>query len=335
MSLSLLTTLTVAGAGISAAGAFASPAESSAPAQVPRVSRIAGSDRFDVAVQISQRMFPAGNSALYIASGANFPDALSAGPAAIHWGNPLLIVPPDRVPAQVASEIVRLHPLVIKVVGGENSVSRAVFDQIQALAPSSRVFRLGGTDRYAVSRAVVADAFPFAWNAYVTTGNTFADALSATPAAGQALDPVILVDGRAATVDKETLDLLGDLTRNTIRIVGGRDSVSDAVESWLWTVRPVLRIDGTDRFDASINVNRKVFTSAKTVYLATGLNYPDALTGGVLAGVSNSPLYVVPTSCVPQKVLLDIQQLGATDVVLIGGEASLSSAVSELTPCVF
>ena len=117
----------------------ASGSEDAERAATPVVSRIGGSDRFDVAVNISERLFASGVSELYIASGLNFPDALSVGPAAIHWRDALLIVTKDAVPPRVAAEITRLHPSAIKVVGGENAVSRAVYDQIQSLVPTARV----------------------------------------------------------------------------------------------------------------------------------------------------------------------------------------------------
>lgn len=262
----------------------------------PTVTRISGEDRFEVAVKVSQMLSPSTTDEIYVASGSNFPDALSAGPAAIHWTDPLLIVTPDRIPPRVASEIIRLKPSVIKVVGGERSVSNAVFEELKVLVPGVRLFRIGGADRYEVSRAVVRDAFSRAHMPVLVTGATFPDALSSAPTTTQAGDPVLLVDGRSGGADTPTRELLESLDAAAARIVGGRDSISEAFEKSLATVLEVHRIEGADRFEASVNVNRVSFTTAETVYLATGLNFPDALTGGVLAADSHSPLYVVPTN---------------------------------------
>ena len=49
---------------------------------------IAGADRFETSVAISAAGFEAGVPCVYVASGENFPDALSAGPAAAKCGGP-------------------------------------------------------------------------------------------------------------------------------------------------------------------------------------------------------------------------------------------------------
>ena len=58
--------------------------------------RLAGANRFETSVLISQELFPTGAPVqapvLYIANGRNYPDALSAGPAASHLGGGLLLV---------------------------------------------------------------------------------------------------------------------------------------------------------------------------------------------------------------------------------------------------
>src|SRR5664280_1662708 len=64
-------------------------------------TRLAGADRYGTAVAISQSGFlpqsPGGQFAAMVASGANFPDALAAGPVAASSGGPLLLVPQDGV----------------------------------------------------------------------------------------------------------------------------------------------------------------------------------------------------------------------------------------------
>ena len=70
-----------------------------------------------------------------------------------------------------------------------------------------------------------------------------------------------------------------------------------------------------------------------SLYLATGSNFPDALSGAAVAGARGAPLYVVPGTCVPQRVIDDITSRGVQDVTLLGGTASLSPAVEKLTVC--
>jgi putative cell wall-binding protein len=304
-------------------------------ADPPTVERISGATRFDVAVQIANRMYPTTAPVVYVATGYNYPDALSAGPAAVKQGGPLLLTLTDAVPDVVAAKIQSLAPERIVIVGGPNSVNDSVKSILQGLAPQATVERLSGADRYAASRAVVDYAFDEATHAYVATGGNFPDALSAGGAAGSKDQPVVLVNGGAPAADKPTVDLFKALDTTSLTVVGGVNSVSPAVENSLRTGIPasVDRVAGADRFQASIALNRQAFQTAGTVYLATGYNFPDALAGGVLAGKTDGPLYVVPTECVPRGVLTDITSLGAGNVVLLGGPNSLSPAVQSLTPC--
>lgn len=304
----------------------------------PTVSRIQGADRFAVAVAVAEKEFPGATQApvVYVATGLNYPDALSAGPAAVKEGGPLLLVTKEAVPSAVAEKIARLKPQRIVIVGGPNSVSAAVQTQLESLVPGVDVQRRSGADRYEAGRAVVAGAFDSATHAYSATGSTFPDALSAGGAAGSEGVPVVLVNGGATGVDTATLDLFRSLETSSITVVGGVNSVKPAVASGLGTVpAAVNRIDGADRFQASINVNRSAFPTATTAYLATGYNFPDALAGGVLAGMTDAPLYVVPTDCVPSGVLAEFNRLGVEDVVLLGGPNSLSASVFDLAACSF
>jgi putative cell wall-binding protein len=300
---------------------------------LPGTSRVSGADRYEVAVQVANGMFPTTAPVLFVASGVTYPDALSAGPAAAKLGGALLLTLPDRVPENVAAKVSSLRPGRIVIVGGVNSVSEAVAGQLKTLVPGATVERIGGADRYEVSRAIADKMFgPFA-HADVTTGATFADALSAGAAAGTAGEPVVLVRGDAQAADAPTLALFATHATSSLTIVGGINSVSTAVEMSLQKVGPVTRIGGADRFEASSNLNHAAFAKADTVYLATGLNFPDALAGSVLAGSTKSPLYVVPATCVPRPVLDDIKRLAAKNVVLLGGPNSLTDDVAQLKPC--
>lgn len=301
----------------------------------PAVDRIAGADRYDVAVAISQRAFAGQAGVVYVATGANYPDALSAAPAAVKEGGPLLLTRPGDLPDVVRDEIQRLQPTKIVVVGGPNSVSPAVFEQLRTLASDS-IHRVDGADRYVVSRALVEYAFTTASMAYVSTGANFPDALSASAAGGKSGSPVILVNGAASSVDSDTMALINDLGVSSVRIAGGPASVSPGIEAGLsGEVGDVVRLSGADRFEASVNINRDAFKTAPvpTVYLATGLNFPDALAGAALAGKQGAPVYMVRQDCVPVDVLSDIAKMGTTSVTLLGGTATLSANVESLTGC--
>ncbi len=91
------------------------------------VTRLGGADRYATAVEVSKATFPSGNvPVVYIATGLNFPDALAGAPAAALAGGPLLLVAPDAIPSVVATELGRLKPERIVILGSTGVVSSGV-----------------------------------------------------------------------------------------------------------------------------------------------------------------------------------------------------------------
>ena len=299
------------------------------------VDRIAGADRYEAAVNISQGAFPEGAPVVFIATGLTYPDALSAGPAATQEGGPILLVPGSTIPATVSAEIARLEPARVVVVGGPASVTPAVFDQLGATSPSiEAVERVSGANRYEVSRNIAETFFESAERAYLATGANFPDALAAGTVGGAIGAPVLLINGGASSLDGMTTALLEDLGVTSLRIAGGPASVTPGIQASAELIAPTVRLDGANRYAAARAIIADVYTEADRVFLATGLNFPDALAGSVLAATNDSPLFVVKTDCVDQETLDAISDLDASQVTLLGGVNSLNISVEELTPCV-
>ncbi|MDH6182310.1 putative cell wall-binding protein [Microbacteriaceae bacterium SG_E_30_P1] len=294
-------------------------------------TRIAGANRYEASANMSRAGFAGGAPVAFVASGIDFPDALSAAPAAVHSGGPLLLTHPTTLSPAVDAELRRLAPARIVVTGGPVSVSEAVVTQLQSIAP---VTRLSGATRYEVSRAVVDDAFESAPLVYLATGKTYPDALTAGAAAGHLDAPVILVDGTASSIDPATLALLRSLGTSSIRIAGGSLSVSDGIRASLSSVGfTVDRRSGANRYEVAQAINAQAFGSASSGYLASGQNFPDALAGAALAGYQSVPLYLSAANCVPVSTSRGMTAAGIRSVTLLGGTATLSPAVASFTHC--
>lgn len=99
------------------------------------VTRLAGANRFETAVRLSQQRFPSPpdeDVTAYIVSATAFADALFAGPVvAAREAATMLPVLDDEVPAEISGELGRLEPSAIVVVGGENAVSGATERELQ------------------------------------------------------------------------------------------------------------------------------------------------------------------------------------------------------------
>lgn len=298
----------------------------------PVVKRVYGSDRYSTAVALSKLGYPGTAAIVYVATGANFPDALAAAPAAATLGGPLLLSGVDTLPAPVKAEIQRLQPARIVVVGGAATVSDAVLRELKTLQKNT--VRLAGADRFATANAIIRDAFPgTVRESWMATGLNFPDALSAAGVAGSRKVPVVMVNGALPNVDAATATLLAKLKPTTIAITGSTGVISAGMESALKKKYSVTRYAGADRYATSEAVNATTFTNPKTVYLATGLGFADALAGAAIAGATAGPLYVIPPGCVPGGVLKKISSWGTTRVVVIGGPSVLSPAVEKLTRC--
>lgn len=299
-------------------------------------TRFAGADRYATAVEVSKTFAP-GVPVVYVASGEAFPDALAAAPAAAAQGAPLLTVRKNELPSVVAAELARLNPVSIVVVGGEASVSPAVYDQLAGYAGAGGIRRVFGADRYATARAIVADY----WGAsgatmvYLASGRNFPDALSAAAAAGASGIPVITVDGQSP-LPAETVSLMGDLGASTVVIAGGTASISNTVEAQvqgLSDVTTVTRRSGANRYLTGAEINYYAFPGATTAYIANGTNFPDALAGAAIAGKEGAPLYIVPGTCIPSFVVADLTSKNIRRVNILGGAAAVSVDLTNAAVC--
>lgn len=98
------------------------------------VERYAGPDRFATAATISARTFAAPAAEAFVATGANFPDALAAAAPAGARGAPVLLTGPDALPESVTAELQRLTPHTVHVAGLQGVVGDSVVTQLEGLA---------------------------------------------------------------------------------------------------------------------------------------------------------------------------------------------------------
>jgi putative cell wall-binding protein len=189
------------------------------------VTRIAGADRYATAALVSKATFDPGVPVVYVATGEHFADALSGAAAAGAAGGPLLLVRPDGIPASTATELDRLDPASIVLLGGTGAISSAV--QTQLGTYSTSVVRRSGADRYATAAAVSAAAFPDgAPTAFMATGEDYADALAGSSPAGITPGPLLLVE--RTCVPSPVAAELTRLKVKTLVVLGGTSAVSDA-----------------------------------------------------------------------------------------------------------
>jgi putative cell wall-binding protein len=299
------------------------------PSSSLAIQRLAGADRYATAAAISRARFGGGASTVFVATGAGFPDALAGAPAAAKARGPILLTARDVLPAATATELARLKPGKIVVLGGPGAVSNAVGNGLAKYAAS--VVRWAGPDRYATAAAISGNTFaPGVSVAYIATATTFPDALSGGAVAGKVGGPILLVETNA--IPASTASELARLKPGRIVVLGGSAVVSDGVAQAL---RPyavtgsVSRLAGSDRFSTSVQVSRSAYGTAGSdlAVVATGTNFPDGLAGGPVAALLPGPLLLVAPTSLPSSVAGELRRLDPDKVFVLGGTASVSDAV--------
>jgi putative cell wall-binding protein len=290
------------------------------------VTRLGGADRYGTAAAVAAT-YPAGVPVAYVASGLGFADALAGAPAAARDGGPLLLVRPDAIPAATATELARLRPSRIVVLGGPASVSEAVARALQGYTTGS-VTRLGGADRYGTAAAVAATYPAGVPVAYVASGLGFADALAGAPAAARDGGPLLLV--RPDAIPAATATELARLRPSRIVVLGGPASVSEAVARALqgYTTGSVTRLGGADRYGTAAAVAATYPAGVPVAYVASGLGFADALAGAPAAARDGGPLLLVRPDAIPAATATELARLRPSRIVVLGGPASVSEAVA-------
>ncbi|MFQ6172861.1 cell wall-binding repeat-containing protein [Oryzobacter sp. R7] len=307
-----------------------SPPSAAATPGSKLAERWAGSDRFSSSAVFSSKSYAPGVAVAYVANGMNFPDALSGAPIAGKTGGPVLLTQADALPTVIKTELSRLKPLRIVVLGGTGAVSAGVASQLDAYTTGA-VERWAGSDRFSSSAVFSSKSYATGVPvAYVANGLNFPDALSGAPIAGKTGGPVLLTQaGSLPTVIKTEL---ARLKPQRIVVLGGIGAVSSSVATQLdgYTTGAVERWAGSDRFSSSAVFSAKSYAAGvPVVYVANGLNFPDALSGAPIAGKSGGPVLLTQADSLPTVIKQELARLKPKRIVVLGGTGAVSASVQQ------
>ncbi|HVJ50608.1 S8 family serine peptidase [Desulfitobacterium sp.] len=287
-------------------------------AALPQAARLAGADRLETAIQIAQTGFPDGTDTVLLARAEDFPDALAGAPLAYKNHAPILLTPATDLPANVLAEIQRLNPQKIILLGGIGAISRTIEQELQA---SYSVTRLGGANRYATAQQI-AGALGMTGEAVVVNGNNFPDAISMSSIAAQNGVPILLTS--VNTLPSETDQTLRQLAVSGTVAVGGEGVI--AAKTFDSLPNP-FRLSGQDRYETASEVLKAFPPQGGISFLATGENFPDALTGGVLAALNSTDLVLVSPSGLNGKEQAVLQGWSGKEVAAFGGTSVVSDSL--------
>ena len=114
-------------------------------------------------------------------------------------------------------------------------------------------------------------------------------------------------------------------------------STAMAVAMVATSVAPVMaatttsneEIIGKNRTETAVKISQDGWKKAETVILVNDSAIPDALTATPLAYAKNAPILLTGKDGLSKETADEIKRLGAKDVIMIGGDAVLTSKVEE------
>ncbi|RNC63060.1 MAG: N-acetylmuramoyl-L-alanine amidase LytC [Candidatus Dichloromethanomonas elyunquensis] len=254
--------------------------------------RLAGDSRYATAIEISSNNWVEAYHVV-LARGDAFPDALAGAVLANspEVGGPLLLTESNDLRSDVWSEIQRLNANTVYILGGTCAISAGVENTLKS--KGLQVVRIQGTDRYETAANISAQALQNSIRAFLVSGQNFADALSISSYAAAQGIPLLLTP--KDNLPSATLDALQRLRVTDITLIGGDNAIGPSVEDQLLLAGyRVERLSGDDRFQTNIQIMNRYPFNLDSTLIATGMSFPDALAGSVLAANNNNPVVLVP-----------------------------------------
>jgi N-acetylmuramoyl-L-alanine amidase/putative cell wall-binding protein len=294
---------------------------------ITNVNRIAGGNRYETAAKVSQAGWPKAHTVI-LARDDDYADALAGVPLAYQLNAPILLTQTkSTVPATMA-EITRLGAQRVILMGGSGAISDNVMVELKRHGLA--VERIDGKDRYEtasrIAECMVRDGADFD-TAFIAVGTDFADALAASCYAAMRGQPILLTNtNNLPQATKNAIANLG--IKNTV-VCGGPAAVSDSVFAQLPNPK---RVYGKDRYLTALEMAKEFMPgSTKHVYVSTGLNFPDAIDGGVLAAKNDSCVLLIQGNHkVPIPQIQDFMANRAiSGATIFGGPTIVSSGLEE------
>ncbi|OXS54406.1 pre-peptidase [Bacillus sp. V-88] len=307
------------------------------------ISEVSGLNREGTAIEVSKNLHEDGFAddhkykTVILSTGYNFPDSLSAGPLASAIDAPILPVGSNgKLSKDVLNEIERLGAENVYILGGEGVVSADVFAQLNSISiNSSDIERLetdGMPNRYGTNLAIVSklQELGFKGNGvFVATGKNFADALSAAAVAGANDMPIVLTDGKGLSDEAKAI-----LEDEKVYVLGGKAAVPENVVAEAKKVAVDVKVlSGVNRYGTLAAILGEFANSTDKLYVASGKNFPDALSAAPLVTDNSGLLLLTDPNGLPKEVdaflTKYLYQNKISSVTVLGGKGAVGEGARE------
>ena len=284
--------------------------------------RLAGSDRYETAYAVAEQMkLNKGESKfknVVVASGDNYPDALSGNYLAFTKNAPMLLT--NQYEVDNTAEYIKnsIEPNgTVYILGQTSAVPASLEQKLQGI----NIKRIGGSDRFETNLLILKEARVHGEELIVCSGLNFPDAVSASAANR----PILLADDKLSASQKNYLSTIDPLK---VYFIGGDKAVPKAVRDEF--TGNTVRLAGSDRFETSRLIAENLFPSHQDrVILASGLNFPDALVGGAFNQDTRVPVLLVgPDFADAYNAKKFVSENGTKSLILLGGKLSISDEIA-------
>lgn len=285
--------------------------------QEDSVKRLFGENRYGTSASIASEGWKQSNYAI-LASGEDFPDAISAAPLAKKYNAPILLSQKNSLPIETSNVLQNLKVKNVFIVGGIGVISTLVENQLDNMGIN--VTRLSGNNRFETD-IKIAEQLENVSEIAIVTGEDYADALSIAPIASEKNMPIILTGKTGlSTVVK---NYISSHNIQLIYIVGVGSVIDNSIVEKLST--KVIQINGANKYARNMLINNKFnpLMNLSNIYIATGENYADALSGSALASMNYNPILLINSNIDSQKDFINnnikyinkIRFLGGTNII--------------------
>lgn len=284
--------------------------------------RLEGSDRYETAYAVAEQMkLNKGESKfknVVVASGDNYPDALSGNYLAFTKNAPMLLT--NQYEVDNTAEYIKnsIEPNgTVYILGQRSAVPASLEQKLQGI----NIKRIGGSDRFETNLLILKEARVHGEELIVCSGLNFPDAVSASAANR----PILLADDKLSASQKNYLSTIDPLK---VYFIGGDKAVPKAVRDEF--TGNTVRLAGSDRFETSRLIAENLFPSHQDrVILASGLNFPDALVGGAFNQDTRVPVLLVgPDFADAYNAKKFVSENGTKSLILLGGKLSISDEIA-------
>lgn len=260
-------------------------------------TRLYGDNRYQTAEEIANEYNSGLVNSVVLVPGTNFANALPASVLAHKNKAPILLIDSTASRTKEAFDYIASHLTKIGTIYliGDKSLIGSDFESKLNQLGYRNIIRISGIDKYETDYLIaqklnVSSSTPLV----ISSGENFPDALAISSFAAAYGWPILLTNKDVMT--PKIKEYIEQKQPSKVYITGGTTVIPSSLEDTVLSLAPntkIVRFDGTDRYQTAIKIAREFAPGPLHIYVASGLNFPDALAGSVLAAEGGGPILLV------------------------------------------